>query len=264
MRIIVFLALISLSFSLKGKETYKQNYIIPYKTKIKLLELKSIIIESFYLTRNWVYVDKFSDTQEKIRFSVVKDSILPRILDSLLSVSKFNDYKFKENFFNIFHISNRLMQLEYGITQRFKTYADYNNISIVSDVIPEIENDGKVSLTKDSVINHIEMLLSDIDSQIRAQDKKIYLRKNQRNISILLDLLTTNEQFNENVPKISNDKVPSYKKVLAYSYDKYFTDKEIVDLIKFYKSNTGKKLISNNANMTQDLLMYLFIEKMKE
>lgn len=51
---------------------------------------------------------------------------------------------------------------------------------------------------------------------------------------------------------------------LVNIYEKYFTHEEIKDLIKFYKSPTGKKLLEKSPEITKELINSMMTKHMPE
>lgn len=47
-------------------------------------------------------------------------------------------------------------------------------------------------------------------------------------------------------------------------YDKYFTDEEIKDLIKFYKSQTGRKMINTMPDIQKDIMTIMMNKHIPE
>lgn len=57
--------------------------------------------------------------------------------------------------------------------------------------------------------------------------------------------------------KIINEEMPLI-------YDKYFTHKEIKDMIKFYKSSTGQKMIEKTPEISKDLMNSMISKQLPE
>jgi uncharacterized protein len=66
------------------------------------------------------------------------------------------------------------------------------------------------------------------------------------------------EKFDKYIDFMMNETKELSKKIvneeMVQIYDKHFTHEEIKDLIKFYKSPTGKKLLEKTPEITNDLM----------
>lgn len=51
---------------------------------------------------------------------------------------------------------------------------------------------------------------------------------------------------------------------LVELYDKYYTKNEIKEMIRFYKSDTGQKMINTTPELQKQLMMRLYTELMSE
>jgi len=102
-------------------------------------------------------------------------------------------------------------------------------------------------------------------ASIEAQTKEDNIRKlleltntNAIVIQVIDTLLPQYEKALPDVPKgywdsmRENIDVNDFEKMMIALYDKYYTDEDIKQLIKFYESDIGKKMIQVMPDFTQD------------
>lgn len=265
MRKIILITLTLIPICLYGQDSNKENITMFYNFKINLLETKALINESFHLTQNWVFIDKQVGTPNKIRLLEINEIVFSQLLDSLATFYYYQDIDQKERIINTSLITKRLINAENYIISKLQTFEDYDNPIILFEVEPELEPMGNVALIKDSAISLIDTMLSEIDAQIKNNnvtlDLKNYKSPKKKDILILIDLLNIEKQIHHIDRNISIENIVEIKESMINSYDKYFNHEEIKDLIDFYKSETGQKLIKNSFNITVNLLTDLMKKK---
>ena len=265
MRKLILITLTLIPICLYGQDSNKENITMLYNFKINLLETKALINESFHLTQNWVFIDKQVGTPDKIKLLNINEIVFPQLLDSLTTFYNYQDIDQKERIINISLITKQLINSENNIISKLQTFEDYDNPIILFEIEPELEPMGNVALIRDSAISLIDTMLSEINAQIRNNnitvDLKNYKSPKKKDILILVDLLDIEKQIHQVDRNISIENVIKIKESMINSYDKHFNHEEIKDLIIFYKSDTGQKLIKNSFNITVNLLTDLMKKK---
>jgi hypothetical protein len=89
----------------------------------------------------------------------------------------------------------------------------------------------------------------------KATDGKIMDDKSKEKVGNYTSFMMS--EIKELSSKIINEEMPLI-------YDKHFTHKEIKDLIKFYKSSTGQKMLEKTPEITKDLMTSMISKQLPE
>ena len=138
-------------------------------SEAKLNELSNLILNSKMLIKNWVFIDKKSDTPDKLRLKDLHDKAFPQIksdLDKLSSLDKW-DEKDKKTYQQIIGtINDSLFKQHKDIMGKLKVFDNYDDPNIFFDIQSEVEDGGKVMKLTDQI-------LADLDQLTKIQTDKV-------------------------------------------------------------------------------------------
>jgi len=235
--------------------------ILQFQTYKKLIELKNLISESFQLTINWVFIERKESTPYKLRFIDIKERDFKKITDTLSILASKQSLSFQNKISSVIINSLDLLEKEYVITQNFLVFENYDNAMLVFEILPELEYRGSIPIMNKSILDEIELIIYEVNQNIENcisfNVSKNYKSPKLCDIERLIKILKVEEQIERTVKIKSKESVAQFKESLVKSYDKNFTHNEIKDLIDFYTSHTGQKLIKKSPYLILELLIDL-------
>jgi hypothetical protein len=171
MKKLLILPLFIITVSLSGQVNIEKDYDSIINTKIALIELNSLIKESCYLTRSWIFIDKQSGTPDKLIFLTIKENF-QYLADTLTKLSEFKNGKFKQLIMPILNESQDLINYELQLTQKLKSFDDYDNIDNVFSIIPQVEYGSKFFEMKDSILEKISTTFMLVNLEINQYARR--------------------------------------------------------------------------------------------
>src|SRR5512133_639302 len=104
---------------------------------IELQELQNLISNSKMLIKNWVFIDKKSDTPDKIKLQELHSKEFPLINDSLMGISKqWADQADRDLYLSLSRrIKDTLFVYHKSIMSQLSDFASYDDPLVMFDVI---------------------------------------------------------------------------------------------------------------------------------
>lgn len=265
MKKLLFLVYLIYTISVFGQQTIKNQ--LDYLDLITSInDYKNGIIASYHDTRSWVYIDKLESSVSKSRLIDFHQKGIVRLIEKLNSFGNLFDSIDVANLSDVKLKTDRLLEKQKNIMSLLDHYEAYDNTSIMFEIIPSVEDAGDFTLLKDSLIDDLDIIiykkkLEYIDF-IEKQSPNLSIIESQKitGIKDLLNLLNTTNEIKEILALNENSTLrkPYLEKeiyeILIKKYDKYYSLYEIYDLIAFYKTKTGKKVIKVSKKMMIETL----------
>lgn len=126
----------------------------------ELQNLENAITNSKMLIKNWVFIDKKSDTPDKIKLIELHDKLFRSINDSLMSISKmWSDPADREAYIRISKsIMDTLFVAHKAVMSQLKDFASYDDPLVMFDIIPKVEEGGEIIVLTDKILKDISSL----------------------------------------------------------------------------------------------------------
>ena len=135
-----------------------------------LAECKSMVNYSHSLTKNWVYIEKASDTPDKLALKKLHNEDYPKLQSELLEVSeKWNDANRKELESIFSFINDTLFAYQKNIMERLKTLTDYEDMFVAMDAQMMVEEGGDETNAANEVNARIDALIKEIRTAATTQ-----------------------------------------------------------------------------------------------
>lgn len=151
-----------------------------------LTELSGLIVNSKMLIKNWVFIDKKSDTPDKLKLKDLQDKDFPRLKNKLDSLSQSELWTDNEKTIYkrvVSAITDTLFAREKEIMGRMKDFASYDDPSVIFDIIPLVEEGG-------IVMKQTDKILADLDVLIKEQTAKVNEARNDMDSSFTTSQVT--------------------------------------------------------------------------
>ena len=148
---------VTLSNSKKLNKTLTEVYS---PSSNSLRELSEMITQSKMLIKNWVFIDKQSDTPDKIRLAELQDKKYPKLKKK---IEGFYD-KWKEvghapdvdSMNVVFQMTDSLFRMQKQIMNSLNSFEAYDDAMVLFEIEPLVQEGGDIILLSDEIIKKVE------------------------------------------------------------------------------------------------------------
>ncbi|MFP4047425.1 MAG: GAF domain-containing protein [Bacteroidales bacterium] len=138
-------------------------------------ELHNVVNRSKALIKNWVFIEKRSETPEKIRLRQLHNNDLPELHEKIAELSKNWDKEEKEQYEQIItSIQDTLFKEHQEIMESLNTMESYNDPMLMFEISPKVEENGEI-------INQTDNILSDISELRQSMQHKVEASRTRMN-----------------------------------------------------------------------------------
>lgn len=124
-----------------------------------LNELTNQIVNSKMLIKNWVFIDKKSDTPDKNKLKELQDKSFPELKKKLDDISSnWEESEQKEYKQVISAINDSLFVKQKYIMSQLKDFASYDDALITFEIIPTVEEGGEIMKMTDRILTQLESI----------------------------------------------------------------------------------------------------------
>ena len=139
-----------------------------------LIELQNLITESKLLIKNWVYIDKHTDTPDKLRLMELHSTLYNNAVSTLSPLVQNWKPEDKEAFEKITNlITTKLFQEHKQVMSMLSSFESYNDFLVLMDVEGMVEDGGSIIATTDEIINALSQLIESQQGEATAAYSRI-------------------------------------------------------------------------------------------
>jgi len=125
----------------------------------KLGELEMLVTQTKMLIKNWVYIDRQSDTPDKLRLKEIHEEEMPALREELLALSEnWEKEEDREQLESVFQRVDSLFGMHQTIMTSLDNFDAYDDAMVMFEVEPMVVEDGEVMNLSDEVIEDINEL----------------------------------------------------------------------------------------------------------
>lgn len=140
--------------------------------------LHNMITESKLLIKNWVFIEKKSDTKDKQKLVALHEKTYPQLVKRINPLTSNWTDKEKALYQNIRQtIEDSLFKQHQKIMQRLNSFSSYDDPQVMFEIMPMVEKGGKT-------INTTERILSQLDELVASQKQKANEARSVMNASL--------------------------------------------------------------------------------
>jgi methyl-accepting chemotaxis protein len=158
-------------------------------TQFYINELYNKISESRMLIKSWVFVDKISDTPDKIRLQQLHTTEYNAVIDSLKKLGQaWGDSAFRTDVNKLDSaITDTLFAKHRYIMEQLSSFEAYDDPFIIFEVTPMVEDGGEVMEYTQQVFTRIDLLREKVDAVVQQGNIRMIstFDKFQRRILIM-------------------------------------------------------------------------------
>ena len=135
----------------------------------QLTELNNLISESKLLIKNWVHIDKHSDTPDKQRLEDMHSTLYPEIIESVTPLVR----NWSEEDRKLFHevdsaITGTLFKEHQHVMSLLNSFESYNDFVVLMEVEEMVDVGGSIITVTDNVSDQLGTLISNQQDQAAA------------------------------------------------------------------------------------------------
>jgi methyl-accepting chemotaxis protein len=124
-----------------------------------LRDLNNELVSSKMLIKNWVFIDKKSDTPDKLKLKNLQDKDFPEVKSQLDRISGFWPKEEQDEYNQITTaINDTLFAKHKYIMSQLKDFASYDDALITFEIIPTVEEGGEIMNMTDRILVKLQAL----------------------------------------------------------------------------------------------------------
>lgn len=145
-------------------------------TESNLNALSNLVLNSEMLIKNWVFIEKKSDTANKLKLKELQEKSFVTIkstLDDLSQSDKWTDEDRTIYKQVISAINDTLFPKHKEVMARLKDFASYDDPAVVFDVIPMVEENGFIMVESERILTTLNKMTERQTAKVNEARKKM-------------------------------------------------------------------------------------------
>ena len=154
--------------AISNSKLNKQISEIYSPSQENLNELSSMVVNSKMLIKNWVFIDKKSDTPDKLKLKDLQDKEFPKLKSKLDKLSQSEEWTEKDKaLYNQVSksITDTLFVKEKQIMTSLNDFASYDDPLVIFDIIPMVEEGGTLMKLTDNLLANLDELSKNLNAR---------------------------------------------------------------------------------------------------
>lgn len=179
-----------MSIQERSRKITKRNLDVYSPSVEKLNNLQSLIGESKLMIKNWVFIEKLSDTKDKRNLVLLHSQRYGSIKKSLYTVSQYwipDDTVLLTRIFQM--IEDTLFALQENIMRQLNSFESYEDPMIMFTVMPMVGDDGEVTIASERIESSLLELQGHISKEASENNHKLISRLNSFKIFLILIII---------------------------------------------------------------------------
>lgn len=145
-----------------------------------LNNLSAMVTNSKMLIRSWVFIDKQSNTPDKVGLKNLHDEDYPKLCDEIKTFfPEWEEADVKEAK-AVFHDIDSLFQMQKYVMNSLNSFSAYEDVMVLFEVEPQVQDGGEIIILSDQITERIKNLAN---KYVIASDKA--LDKTNRSFTVL-------------------------------------------------------------------------------
>lgn len=150
----------------ESQELNKQILTVYNPSTSKLQELLSMINTSQMLVKNWVFIDKQSNTPDKEKLVKIHSTDFPKLKEDINKISVSWDSTFRYQVDSIIQvIETNLFVKQQDIMNKLNSFESYDDFMVVVEVNAQVEEGGDLTVLTKQVLNVLTKLKAQMDEK---------------------------------------------------------------------------------------------------
>ncbi len=156
-----------------------------------LQKLRQNMVDSKMLIKNWVFIEKQSNTDDKNRLVKLHEESIPALNQELQNLSKqWTKEQQKKLDSTLTMINEELTPLHKEVMQKLNSFESYDDLMVIFDVTPLVEADGRIIKLSDEIIAQLDEMIQEHAQLAREAGEEMHASfENFPKVIILLTLI---------------------------------------------------------------------------
>jgi methyl-accepting chemotaxis protein len=152
--------------SVKNKKLNDEITNVSTPSATLLNDLTNLVGNSKMLIKNWVFIDKVSDTPDKLKLRSLHDTEFEGLNQQIIKISENWPKEQQEIYLKISKkISDSLFVQHKQIMDRLSSLASYDDPIVMFEIIPMVEGNGSLMTQTDVLLSELSALKQWVDTQ---------------------------------------------------------------------------------------------------
>jgi PAS domain S-box-containing protein len=153
----------------KNQELNDKVITIYNPSSAKLQELESLINNSQMLVKNWVFIEKQSNTPDKKQLIKMHEVDFPKLKEEISAVSQNWDSISKRTIDSLFVIIEEKLFVDHKtVMKSLNSFESYDDFMVIVEVNPMVESGGSIIVTTKNILKSIRELKKTIDNKAKS------------------------------------------------------------------------------------------------
>jgi len=249
-----------------SKKIIEENINV-YTPSLSLVnDLYDVIDETRMLSKNWVFIEKQSDTPDKLKLIDIQNITYPKLKKEINTKINYWDSTNQQLYKNIYKaIEDTLFPLQKTVMESLSNFEDYEDPMVVFTINPMVLEGGDIIVSTNNILNNISKLQNNIAEIAQSGNEKTVASLSRfqiiliiiafiLSIGALISTLMTTMSITKPINNLRNDIIAKSKGSFKLSDQKFNSD-EIGEMAKALKEMTANIIdIVRNIKQTSDVL----------
>ncbi len=121
-------------------------------------QFKDLVNSSKSLIKGWVFIDHQPGTSDKVRLETLQKEDYPALKEELEKIKLGWDKSDQDSLAMILHLTDSLFEKQQYIMSSLNTFEAYDDVMVIFEVEPMVQEDGEVIKLSNEVIDHLAYL----------------------------------------------------------------------------------------------------------
>jgi len=173
----VIISFVAIFFVLQENKNIAINNTELYNPSVSNINaLRQLIDDSKSLTKNWVFIEKHDDTDDKKRLKALLNEDYPELKGKLLELSKKWDDadSSKAKISKIFeNVENNLFPLIKDVMDKLNSFESYDDFMVIAEVTPLVDANGEVITLSNNILSDLDEIQKVVTKKSAESNEKM-------------------------------------------------------------------------------------------
>ena len=158
----------------KSKKITEDNISIYTPSESLINELNTLISDSKMLVKNWVFIEKQTNTPDKQEFQKLQSEVYPNLKNKIEPKVSYWDTQSQNIYSNICKsIEDTLFPLHSKVIESLSTFESYEDPMVVFAINPMVMDGGDIIITTKNIVKKISQLQANISKKAHSGNSEI-------------------------------------------------------------------------------------------
>ncbi len=153
----------------KSRQLNEQISTVFQPSEAMLIKMHDLISTSQMLVKSWVFIDKIANTPDKVKLTELHNTVFPALKRDLAKITDQWDENDRIGYENIsLQITDTLFKLHYSVMHQLTSIEQYNDPSVMFNIIPLISDKGEIIVRTTTVLQGLKQIIAHQQEKVLA------------------------------------------------------------------------------------------------